>query len=89
MRIKPGFELRTICGENIIISLGKENIDFTKVITLNESAAIIWKALVGREFTIKDAVDVILQEYEATEEQVTPDIKKLLKSWVEVGIANE
>lgn len=41
MKIKPGFELRKICGENIVISHGMENIFFTKIITFNESAAII------------------------------------------------
>ena len=28
MRIKPGFELRSICGEHIIIAHGLDNIDF-------------------------------------------------------------
>ena len=35
MKIKNGFELRNVCGENVIIAHGVENIDFTKVITTN------------------------------------------------------
>ena len=39
MKIKKGFELRDICGEKVIIASGIENIDFNKMISLNESAA--------------------------------------------------
>ena len=35
MKIKKGFVLRDICGENIIVAEGKENIDFTKIISMN------------------------------------------------------
>lgn len=87
MRIKKGFELRSICGENIIISLGKENINFTKVITLNESAADVWKAVVGKEFKQADAVEVILDTYDVSKEQATADVKALLQSWVDAGLA--
>lgn len=38
MRIKEGFELREICGEHVILSHGMDNIDFSKIISLNETA---------------------------------------------------
>lgn len=45
MRIKDGFELREICGEHVILSHGMDNIDFSKIISLNETAAFLWKGL--------------------------------------------
>ena len=42
MRIKDGFELREICGEHVILSHGMDNIDFSKIISLNETAAFLW-----------------------------------------------
>ena len=42
MKIKDGFELREVCGEYVILSSGMENIDFSKIISLNESAAFLW-----------------------------------------------
>ena len=36
MRIKDGFELREICGEHVILSHGMDNIDFSKIISLND-----------------------------------------------------
>ena len=43
MRIKKGLELRDVCGEKVIIPQGIENLDFSKMINLNESAAFLWE----------------------------------------------
>ena len=86
MKIKNGFELRDVCGENVIIAHGVENIDFTKVITLNESAALIWQQVEGKDFTEDDVVKFLLDEYEVEESQVQTDVKNLLESWVKAGL---
>jgi len=86
MKIKNGFELRDVCGENVIIAHGVENIDFTKVITLNESAALIWKQVEGKDFTEDDMVKILLDEYEVEEPQAQVDVKKLLESWLKAGL---
>lgn len=86
MKIKNGFELRDVCGENVIIAHGVENIDFTKVITLNESAALIWKQVEGKNFTEDDMVKILLDEYEVEEPQAQADVKKLLESWLKAGL---
>lgn len=86
MKIKEGFELRAICGENIIISHGVQNIDFTKIISLNDSAADVWKAVIGKDFTVEDMVKVILDNYEIDEATAQNDCSALLKDWKEVGL---
>ncbi|MBO4215645.1 MAG: PqqD family protein [Bacteroidaceae bacterium] len=86
MKIKKGFELRKICGENIVIAHGVENIDFTKIITLNESAAFIWQQVEGKEFTEADMVKMLLDEYEVEELQAQADVKTLAESWKQAGL---
>ena len=86
MKIKNGFELRKICGENIVIAHGVENIDFTKIITLNESAAFIWQQVEGKEFTEADMVKMLLDEYEVEELQAQADVKTLAESWKQAGL---
>ena len=54
MKKKTGFNLRTICGERIIVAEGKENIDFSNIIALNESAAYLWEKAADNEFTAED-----------------------------------
>ena len=86
MEIKKGFELRDVCGENIVIAHGLENIDFTKVITLNESAAYIWRNVEGKEFTEEDMVNLLLSEYEVEKSQAQADVKALVASWLREGL---
>ncbi|MBR0046203.1 MAG: PqqD family protein [Bacteroidaceae bacterium] len=88
MRIKKGFELRKICGENIIIAHGVENIDFTKVITLNESAAFIWNQVADKDFTEQDMVEALLSEYEVEKPKAEADVKALVASWKEAGLVD-
>jgi len=86
MKIKNGFELRNICGEYIIVAYGVENIDFTKVITLNESAAFLWNEVFGKDFTEQEMVESFLSEYEVERPQAEKDVKALVDSWVEAGL---
>ena len=85
MKIKDGFELKDICGENIIISHGKENINFTKIITLNESAALIWNEVIGKDFSIEDMVQAIINEYEIDEATARKDCENIASEWKKVG----
>lgn len=86
MKIKDGFELRKVCGENIIIAHGVDNIDFTKVITLNESAAMLWNAVQGKEFQKEELVEMLLKEYEVDSQTAQNDVDALVNSWVEAGL---
>lgn len=81
MRLKPNFELQQVCGENVIIAQGRENIDYNRIITLNESAALIWRAAEGRDFEVEDLVNVLLDEYEVDAEQARQDIDTILAQW--------
>ena len=42
MKIKKGFVLRQMCGENIVTAEGLEHINFNKLISLNSTAAFLW-----------------------------------------------
>ena len=86
MKIKKGFELRTICKENIIVAFGEENIDFSKVISLNESAALMWRAVLGKDFSAEDMADALMQEYEVDRETALKDAQAMLQQWLEVGL---
>lgn len=86
MKIKNGFELRDVCGEQVIMAHGKENIDFSKIISLNETAAYLWNKVVGSEFDEQQMVDLLTEAYEVEESVVRADVKKLLAQWTENGL---
>ena len=86
MRLKKGFELRKVCGENIIVAYGKENIDFNKVISLNESATYLWENIVDKDFDAEMLASLLQQEYEVDAETAARDAKALLDEWIKVGL---
>ena len=52
MKIKEGFKLRTICGQHVVSPEGTGNVNFSKLITLNDTAAYLFGKLVeAGEFT--------------------------------------
>ncbi|MBR3858122.1 MAG: PqqD family protein [Bacteroidaceae bacterium] len=86
MRIKKGFELRDVCGEHIIVAYGIENIDFNKVISLNESATYLWKNVVDKDFDVETMASLLQQEYEVDAETAKRDAQALLDEWTKVGL---
>ena len=86
MKIKDGFELRTICGENVIVATGRKNIDFSKIISFNESAALMWRQVLGKDFEAEELVKILLDNYEVDEATAQKDVAELLKTWKEIGL---
>ena len=89
MRQKKGFKIRTICGENIIVAEGIENIDFSKIISMNESSAYLWQNTAGKEFSVSDLCQLLLDEYDVDEATATKDAEAVARQWIEAGIADE
>lgn len=86
MKIKEGFTLRTLCGEHIVVGEGLSQVNFNKIISLNESAAWLWGQVLEKEFTEDTLVDLLRQKYDVSEEIARADAAKLLAQWKEQGI---
>ena len=89
MKIKKGFELRNVCGEHVVIATGIENVDFSKMISLNESAAILWEAVCDKEFSVSDLADVLVENYEIDRETAEKDSQAIATKWIEAGVVAE
>lgn len=89
MKINKGFELREMCGEYIIIGTGVENIDFSKVVSLNESAAWLWREVEGKEFTPQSLAALLMEQYDVDESTALADAIALANRWVSVGVVTE
>lgn len=65
MKVKNGFNLREVCGEHIIVAEGDENIDFSNIISMNESSAYLWEEVQKMDsFTVDNLVELICGQYE-------------------------
>ena len=87
MKIKDGFVLREMCGEYIVAAEGLQNINFNKLISLNSTAAFLWKALENKEFTVEDMAQLLVDEYEIDMELASTDSASLIRAWLDAGIA--
>ena len=79
MKIKPMYKVRQIAGENLIVGQGRLNADMTKVISLNDTAVLLWKGLVDKDFTNEDAADILVNTYGIDKERALVDAGK----WIE------
>ena len=89
MKTKQGFRLRNVCGENVIVAEGIENIDFSKIISMNTSAAYLWQKVEGQSFTADDLARYLCDEYEVDENTAKTDAQTVVKQWLEAGIIEE
>ena len=87
MKTKAGFVLREMCGENIITGEGLENITFNKLISLNTTAAFLWKAVQGKVYTVESMAQMLVEEYGIDMELAMKDSASLCQAWIDAGIA--
>lgn len=87
MKINEGFELMDVCGEAVVVALGKKNINFSKIISLNESAAYLWNKVVGEEFDDQRLAQLLTEEYDVDLETALIDARKTMNDWREAGLA--
>ena len=90
MKLKKGFVLREVCGEKVIVGEGIETVNFGKLISLNDTAAMLWtKALELGDFTSGQLTDTLTEVYEVNHEQALNDVMRLTNGWKEAGLVEE
>ncbi len=82
MKIKPDFVLSTISNQNIVVPVGSLGAKMNGMITLNDSAAFLWKQL-QTEKTEAELIEAVRKAYPdtdaATAEAHVLDFVKQLK----------
>lgn len=86
MKIVDGFKLREVCGEFVVVPEGSKLVNFNKMLSLNGSAAFLWKAVEGKDFDVQMLADLLVGEYEIDSAVALSDAGKILDKWVEIGV---
>jgi len=78
--------LRKVCGECVISAEGLNQVDFSKLISLNSTAEFLLEKLWEKDFTPEMMADILCDEYDVTKEKALEDSKNLCDQLCEVGI---
>lgn len=83
MRFREDLVLRQIGDDYVIVEPNQGKIDYSKVFTLNETAAFLWDKLKGEDFIEEDMVQLILEYYDIPaldQDKILIDIKILIST---------
>ena len=86
MRIIEGFRLRDVMGQATVIGEGVNQVNFSKLITLNSSAAFLWREVEGKDFDVETLAALLVGEYGIDEALASKDAKAIAEKWVETGL---
>ncbi len=60
MKIKDGFVLREVAGDTVVLPSG--DLEINAMITLNESAAFLWKKM-QEDISVEQLVQAVVESY--------------------------
>lgn len=89
MKTKKGLVLRPLGKEHILMPEGLEAEGFDAMISMNESAAFLWKTVEGKDFDSDQLTSLLMQEYGITREVAEHDVADMLRGWKEMGIVED
>lgn len=88
MKIKDGYILKKVAGENIVVATGEARLSFNGIITFNEVGAEVFALLDGKH-TESQIVDELLKMYNAPREVISADVKKLIEKMKAQGLLED
>lgn len=89
MKTKKGFTLRSLGNEHILVAESIEMTDFNRMISMNESAAMLWKKIDGKDFDADTLINLLMENYDINRDVAERDVAALLKSWKEADIIED
>ena len=88
MKVNSNYVVKVLAGEPILVHQDEHNVDFSKVITLNEIALLIFEQI-KNGFSLDEIVAAILAEYEVDEAVARADAIEFIEKLKELGIIND
>ena len=89
MRLHEEVKLHTVADKSFIFARNGNVMDMTKIISFNNSSAWLWKQLEGREFTERDAYEILSTRYRLNEEEATTNLRMWITNLIKEGIITE
>ena len=88
MKVKDGYILKKVAGENIVIATGEARLSFNGIITFNEVGAEVFTRLDGTR-SISQITQEIASLYNAPKDVIEKDINNLIEKMRNHGLIEE
>lgn len=85
MKVKEGFIVRQIAGQNVAIAVGETSKKFHGMIKLNDTGLFIWEKL-QNDTTEAEIVSALVAEYDVTEAVAAADVHRIIEALKNAGI---
>jgi hypothetical protein len=86
MKINSNYKIREVAGETIVVNQGKSAVDMTRIISLNASAKLLYETLAGKEFTLEDVAQILIETYGISNEVALKDAQVWVDALQKCGI---
>ncbi len=75
MKIQPGFNLKEVADSFVIVPTGANIVDFSAMITINETGAFLWN-LLKEDIDEETLAKKLMEEYEVDKDTALSDVKE-------------
>ncbi len=78
MKVKKGFIIKQISNQYVVVPVGEATIQFNGMITLNNTAKILFEALSTKQ-TISSLVNLLTDKYNVSTKEATLDVEEFIR----------
>ena len=89
MKLKDNLTIRKIGDEYMMVSESGSGLDYTRVISLNNSAAYLVMEVQQKEFTKEEWVTMLIDKYDVDKERAEADVQLLIDKFTKEGLFDE
>jgi hypothetical protein len=89
MKLKAELTLRRVGADSIIIMPGQGTADITKVCSLNDTAAWLWRRLGTTDFTEEEIAGLLMEQYGVDQAQAATDARNWVDTLKKQGLLEE
>ena len=77
-QVKEGFVHRKVAGNDVLISVGANIVNFNGYIVLNSTASFLWD-IMKQPYTICQLVQALIAEFDVSEQNAYDDVREFIQ----------
>ena len=75
MKAKNGFSIKQVADSFVIVPVGERIVDFSAMITINDTGAFLWEKL-QNDITVEELAQSLASEYDIDADTALEDVKE-------------